>query len=379
MLLDKSIYIQNFAKIHPCNQNQLNRYIKYIFLCESKNSKSKTNQYKELHHILPKADDMFPEYIDLNQHEWNGVYLTSKQHIVAHILLKKAFPKSRSSIASVHYYLNVQNSDTISFNRREIPEVIQAIYAAKAKEEYYQSRLGFASYVDPETNEIYFLHSSDPMIKEKNMHGAVKGYKMSDESKQKMRDAKDKSRVATMNFLGFKTTVKLLSDEFSEYLAQGWTVGLSVEDREYNKGLKYGELSSITKNKVDYMYPDGTYYGKLYKDDPIISEIGLVYHLTEGRMQSALKFQKKAVEANTGTSWYNNGTINKKFKEDPGSPWVLGQIGISDEAKKARADALRKAVSGKKCYNDGVKNYYFSDDEVIPDHLTKGMRPRNKK
>lgn len=378
MLLDKSIYIQKFSKIQPSNHLQLNRYIKYIFLCEKINSNLATDQYKELHHILPKADDMFPEYIDLNEHEWNGVYLTSKQHIVAHILLKKAFPKSRSSIASVHYYLNVQNSDTISFNRREIPEVIQAIYAAKAKEEYYESRIGYASYVDPETGQIHFLHNSDPMIAQKNMYGAARGNKMSDESRRKMRDAKNASRVAVMNFLGFKTKVKLLSDEFSEYLAQGWTVGLTEQDREYNKSVKYSELSEATRNKADYMYPDGTYYGKLYKDDPIIADYNLSYYNTPNKTKSANAASKYAKDANTGTTWYNNGIINKKFKSDPGSPWVIGQIGISEESKKARAEGLKKARVGKVCYNDGVKNYYFSADEVIPDRFVRGMRPRNK-
>jgi hypothetical protein len=37
---------------------------------------------------------MFPQYKDLTQYPWNGVVLTARQHLIAHIMLWKAYPSN---------------------------------------------------------------------------------------------------------------------------------------------------------------------------------------------------------------------------------------------------------------------------------------------
>jgi hypothetical protein len=86
------IYSVLSSKSH--NLHYLNRYIKFIENCLQKNA-----DYSgpvENHHICPQADDMFPEYSCLETHFWNKAPLTPRQHFIAHLMLWKAYPNTRS-------------------------------------------------------------------------------------------------------------------------------------------------------------------------------------------------------------------------------------------------------------------------------------------
>jgi hypothetical protein len=374
-MISKDIYAIISTKPH--NAHFLKRYVKFIQFCKEKNS-TQSLDYTEQHHICPKASDMFPEYIDLIENKWNSVHLTARQHITAHILLWKAFPNITSTCATIHYMCNVQNSNLCSISGRVIPKAIHNRYSAKSREEFYESRKGFYPYKDADNNK-YFVHSADPIIQEKNLVGLFTGMTHSEESKQKMSSAKDSVKSVIMKFLTYKRIVKINSEDFELHLAQGWTVDLTDDDRELIREIQYNKVSAAHKGRSDYMYPDGTYYGKLTPDDPAIEELNLMHHMTPNRLTSALENQKRAVEANLGTTWYNNGIINKKFKYNPGYEWVVGQINISDESKKARADGCRKVRQNKKCYNDGTNNFYFYDHEQIPSGMIPGMAKQKKR
>lgn len=379
-MISKHKYISHLLKIEPNKPRYIKRYVDYLELCEEHNEQLEEYPYMEAHHILPKADDMFPEFKDFDvQHTWNKIFLNCKQHIIAHILLKKAFPQTQSTVAAVHYYLNVQNNETIAKNQRDIPDTIKAIYAAKAKEDFYESRRGYAPMKCPVTGAIHFLHRDDPIIKELGLVGFQMGMKHSEESKEKMSQTKFFSRKVKLHFLNKTVKVRLFSDDYDEYIAQGWVVEPTEIDREYIKKVGYEKSSESLTDRADYMYQDGRYFGKLKKDDPAISQYNLVYHMTVARKESASQLNAHAVVANTGTQWYNNGTINKKFKSDPGYPWAIGQINISDASKDARADGLRAVRQNKICYNDGKNNFYYYPDEVVPSHMKKGMAPQKKR
>lgn len=78
------------------NQHHLLRYIKFIEHYQISNINIKGNVEK--HHICPKAADMFPEYKSFSLHPWNCVVLTPRQHFIAHLMLWKAFPTTRSQV-----------------------------------------------------------------------------------------------------------------------------------------------------------------------------------------------------------------------------------------------------------------------------------------
>lgn len=362
---------------HTHNLHYLNRYVKFIEQCAKQNEFLDPDTYVENHHICPKADDMFPEYIDLDLHTWNSCYLTARQHITAHILLWKAFPKAMSQLNAVHYMCNVQNSDLCSISGRFIPIAIKNRYGAKAREEFYKSREGFASYKDSSGN-ISFLHRDDPKIQELGLVGHMLGYKHSEATRLKMMATKAPNRIIKMYFMNLRAvSVKLYSPEFSEYLAQGWVTIRTKEDLAYSETIRASGASKSLSGRADYATPDGKFFDKLYPDDPRIKELGLVYHKTDARVNAALTNQKLAVEANTGAVWYNNGTINKKFKSPPGDPWVEGVLySDSQKTREARAAGVRAAVCGTVVYNDGVRNYRFKPTDDIPEHLTKGMAPQ---
>ena len=86
--------IYSILSSKPHNSHYLNRYIKFIEGCQVKNIGFEG--YIENHHICPKAEEMFPEYISFNEHPWNKISLTARQHFIAHMLLWKAYPEYSS-------------------------------------------------------------------------------------------------------------------------------------------------------------------------------------------------------------------------------------------------------------------------------------------
>ena len=377
MTSDIDIYEVLTSKQH--NPHYVQRYLAFIEMCMEHNENLDENHYMEAHHILPKASDMFSEYIDFNEHRWNRVYLTARQHFTAHLILWRAYPNTASQCAAIHYMCNVQNSDKCSISGRVIPQAFKNRYAAKAREEFFLSRRGFANYLD-EAGTLYNLHRDDPKIVELGLFGARRGIPHTKETQRKMRSAKYPKKRVWLYFLDMMIRVSLFSEQFSLLIEQGWVTHRLEEDYAYIKQLQYEKNSASLKGRADYMYADGTYYGKIRNDDPIIEELGLTYHRTEARAESARNANKFAIIANTGTTWYNNGVETRKFKEHPGEPWVEGVLYDDVEAVRiARADGVRKAISGKVTYNDGKTNRFFSVDEEIPAGWVRGMKPQKKR
>lgn len=89
-MLRPSIYSELIIS-KAINLHYANRYLKFIGCLETMEIKDAVH----MHHILPKAKDMFPQFRDLRQHSWNGIKLTHRQHWVAHWLLSKAIGGSQ--------------------------------------------------------------------------------------------------------------------------------------------------------------------------------------------------------------------------------------------------------------------------------------------
>jgi hypothetical protein len=77
--------------ITQSNLFEENKYARVYFslIDNAKKQKRSKNDcvYYEKHHILPKC--LFSEYANLNTYNWNGVFLTGREHFVAHKLLTK--------------------------------------------------------------------------------------------------------------------------------------------------------------------------------------------------------------------------------------------------------------------------------------------------
>lgn len=374
-----SVDIYAILESKPNNPHHLKRYYKFILACRQANESLDPSIYTEDHHICPKARDLFPEYIEFGAYPWNKVELTARQHIVAHIILWKAYGGSQAVAA--HYMLNVCNSETNpkSLGNRKIPKSIDVRYSAIARDEYNKSRCGKATFKDAEGNS-YYLECDDPRIKELGLVGKTKGHNHSDDAKEKMSAVKFKNKKVTLKLLDCRKKIWLFDDKYQAYLDQGWLPYLCNEDREYIKELSSTKTSSTAKGNCKFMYEDGTYYGVLKVYDPLVDQLGLVPYITDKGREQQTNRQKLAVEANTGTNIYNNGVDEARFREDPGGEWKLGRIPRSEEwSRKQKA-----ATSKKNCkfWNNGVECRLLKKGEPVPDGWVPGMLkqgPRKKR
>jgi hypothetical protein len=196
---------------------------------------------------------------------------------------------------------------------------------------------------------------------------------MTEESKEKMRRAKDPYRKITLYKLDQSKTILLTETEIiDELLADGWNYELTDEDREYNKLQGYKSASEKMKGKGNFMYPDGTFYGKIPLNDPIIDELGLVVHRTENQNKQCKEALTLGTVYNTGKKAYNNGEVEKNFVpgEEP-EGWIAGGLKRKEYAPSSK--------TGSKVYNDGVKNYTVYEGEEPESHWVSGMLTKVEK
>lgn len=109
--------IYKLLSSRPHNPHYLKRYCKFISSMNNIHMKNET----EIHHICPKAKDMFPEYKNLSQFPWNKIHLTYREHFIAHWMLWKAFPQSFSQFYSFDHFSNKTsiNSTTYSILKKQ--------------------------------------------------------------------------------------------------------------------------------------------------------------------------------------------------------------------------------------------------------------------
>lgn len=363
----ESIYRLLQSKKH--NQHYLARYWKFIQRCQTREL---TEEYVEKHHILPKAKDLFPEFANISEHPWNEITLTAREHIIAHVILWKAYGGSQT--ASVFYMLNVQNSGT-GYSARQIPTSIAVRYAAKSREGSRRDRIGKSVFKDTDGNK-FLLAVDDPKITELNLVGNNQGLSHNEVAKEKMKRSKDYSRRITLWFLNIKRSVVARSVECVEMLEQGWLPYKTPEAYDYGRESQAAKTSGKLTGTMRYMTPDGVFFGRIPMDDPRIEQLGLITQKTEKSVSAAIENVLKASKANIGRKTYNNGTVEKRFFVDPGGEWVLGRLPRVGEYRSKHASATSAALSGTTTWNDGIRCYRVKPGQIPEDGWVKGMIKR---
>ena len=354
----------------PHNIHYLKRYIKFIDWCKEQNKTLDCTVYTEEHHIAPKAKDLFPEYSEFNHaHTWNKAALTNRQHIIAHVMLWKTFKGSQTQ--ALDYILNRFNATTnsSSLSERRIPAAIRIRYAATIKEEARLLSIGMSTYKDAEGNN-YYLHRDDSRIQELDLAHIKTGTTHSASAKVRMSASKWWMKTVPMYFLNCRTHVRIYSDKFDKYLAQGWTTELSQTDNDYTAQISSSKKTEKMKGRSKWALPDGTFYKFTTRDDPEIAQLGLIQYVTDNVKEQRKTLSTSAVKVNAGSQFYNDGKVCKKFKIDPGAPWVLGQLTRDRSAQKA-ACSKRK---GKLSWHNGITTTYAT--ECPGDGWERGMAPR---
>jgi hypothetical protein len=306
----------------PHNSHYLNRYFKFILWCQQNPT---FEEYTENHHICPKADDLFSEYASFKDYSWNCVTLSNKQHFIAHVMLWKAYGGSQAT--AIDKMMGSFNSDTNpKLSNRHVPTALSIRYAVKAREESRKNHSakisGKSVYIDS-NNVRYFINRDDNRISELGL--------------------------ISINANREVTSARL---DANQKLSDYWT------------------------NRMRYMDQNGSYHGSYLKDDPIIKELNLVPLRTQSQIDQNASRTALATEARIGTNIYNNG-VEERFLDAPiDSTWVIGRLPYSEQGRKNQIEATRAACRGKKTYNNGLVNKFFSDTDIIPEEFVRGMKPR---
>jgi hypothetical protein len=92
-----------------------------------------------------------------------------------------------------------------------------------------------------------------------------------------MRRAKDKNRRIKLWFLNMKVSLPWHDEKVPELIEQGWRPYKVSADIAYMQRKIQGEKVSVSMTGKGYFsYPNGTFYGRVAYDDPIIAELGLI-------------------------------------------------------------------------------------------------------
>lgn len=358
----------------PHNPHYLKRYVKFVASCASKQLPEST--YVENHHICPKSKDLFPEYEDWYEHPWNKVTLTARQHILAHIILWKAYPRIAGACTPVFYMFNVQNSKFCSTSGREVPTVLEVRYAAQSRENFRNNRLGFATYKDADGSR-FFLHRDDPKIVEMGLVGYNQGLFVNEETREKIRRSLDPYRTVIMYLNGSRESKRVLinSPDYQKHLDECWTLDRTEESYIEAKQYTARMSSEANMGTSAYFYPDtGVLYGRIPKDSPIIGELGLVHIRSENQTRQATEntliiakdpeVQAKKSLAISNLKWCHNPATGERhrLKELPAG-WILGR-GASNN------------TSGRITYTDGTRNYMLRPGQTPEPHWVHGMAPQ---
>lgn len=289
------------AETRPADVRMITRYLAFIA--------SRPNIYQKgvthLHHILPKARDFFPEYKDLKAHTWNGVFLTTREHFIAHWMLARAFPKS-SQVRAFYNFSNIIGARRSRLYATAREEHIEAA-SVRAKDPVRCARISAALKGKPKSEEYkksMIGHSVSEEAREK-LRQANLGKKASEESKKKMsatRTGKSKK----------PNSVEAIEQMVATKLAQNlrWCNN-GVEERltnELPEGWVYGKIVSTIKGKRHYNNGIESRLFDVPPDDTWVP----------GRL-------KQSVAPTKGKRFYNNGVICQMFENPPeGSEWVPG-------------------------------------------------------
>jgi hypothetical protein len=165
----------------PHNPHYLRRYIKFIEQCQLKNFCYKG--YTENHHICPKAKTMFPEYNDFKKHSWNKVVLTARQHFIAHIILTKVYPKSKSVNHAAWRMANNRNGIKCDGDHKVTSKIYEHIKSNLQHTEETKNKIGARS-KGKTYEELYGAEKAKEMKEVKKLASSVR--KHSDETKAKI-------------------------------------------------------------------------------------------------------------------------------------------------------------------------------------------------
>lgn len=246
------MHIEEIYKIlqtKPHNSHYLKRYVNYI----SRMLQVNKDDYVEAHHICPKAIDLFPEYTKFSDFPWNKVYLTPRQHIIAHLILWKTYGNSQT--VAIDNMLGFGNS--MYTVNSWFPTCEYLRYVSKIKEERYYSSIGVAMYATPDGKYYKRLHYTDKEIIEKSLV-----FYASDKQRD---NGKNLSFIGHTSLTGTKKYNNGIREKMVRiHPGEGWILGRLPRNEDQKKTHKIAVKDSFIGKKI---YNDGVKNLFLFPDE----------------------------------------------------------------------------------------------------------------
>jgi hypothetical protein len=268
--------IEEILKQKPHNTHHLNRYIKFIKTCKPYSG------YSELHHICPRAKDLFPEFGCLKDNPWNGIRLSARQHFIAHRMLWKAYGGSQT------YAFRAMCNNQKSKNHCRVKSNRSSKYYQQNKEDaaklLSESRKNKTVYKDV-NGTVCIADSENPRVLSGELVGVNKNNKFTLEKN---------SGFAVYKIVDTKTIARLHYTDVLVTTGKAVHVRKGVPPKIYNdtykkraetrkrnqhpKRVVSGEFRDrISRNtKGRQWYNDGVKNYRVRENDPLILDLNLV-------------------------------------------------------------------------------------------------------
>ena len=259
--------IYTILSTRPHNPHYLNRYIRFIRGCQQKNLNFEG--YTEKHHICPKADDMFPEYKNLNINPWNKVILTPRQHFIAHLILCKVYKNNKS----VWYTINMMMNFSYYTNKSRLYQYLRETHSKNLSKNYKNTRVI------------------------KNNEGIFKRIPIADDSE---------IIGTSKNYIWINNNIEEKTVDPSLDIPDGWEIGR-------------------TKKETRFYITNGSENRRIKVTDKIPE--GWVKGYTKLKPNKGIK-NKPKTSATYNHIWINNGITSKFLNKNENIPegWVKGRL-----------------------------------------------------
>jgi hypothetical protein len=349
----------------PHNTHHLNRYITFIQQCQQKNVGYEG--MTENHHICPKANDLFPEYVDFQTYPWNKAVLTPRQHFIAHLILANVF-KSDSMPQALFFMSNGNWKKHKKYSRlyEKLRIKLQPKWSKNGKK-WGKATLGNTVVKDLDGN-IHRVSVDDSRLKTGELVGVQKGtVTVKDKRGNTMNVSIDDPRYLSGELVG---------------VAQGYVITKDIYGnvhRVEKKDLRYlsGELVSISTNMMPAKDTDGNTFwvstndtrvktGELVsttKGETVVKDKkGITYRVSVDDTRFATG-ELVGAQKNTVAVRDKNGNKFRVHKDD--SRYISGElVGVSK--------GMESRNKNKICYTDGNRNIYLASNEMPPRGFYKG-------
>ena len=336
----------------PHNPHYLKRYIRFIKQCQQKNVDY--SGYVEKHHICPKADDMFPEYINFNLNSWNCAILTARQHFIAHLMLWKLFPRFSSQLKALNYMSNIKFLDKTVYT---FPKLYQ-----KYKQDLSEHLKTKIRAKDVATGKVFTVSRDDPRWVSGDLVGVTKGLCVVEDTCGN----KFMTDPANINNINIKSIHK---NKVAVKDSKGNVYKIDKSNEDYINGVLLPE----NKGFILVKDTEGNIF-KVAKDD-IRFKTGEIFGVAKGKVNVIDKNGKK-FQVSKNDKRFHTGEIN---------PIIADKISITNgELNKMicqnevipfgwRKGITKKSQKGMICITDGTHNSRIYPNEEIPFGWRKGV------